>query len=177
MHQVKEGRLGIHLSKCGKYLRRSWARCRYNGSHLVPKDALHGHHASCPDRKRSSGADSAAAWAAEADALYPIRQVEGMPEPQESWDGEDLDSWRPPQREPVFRPAPIGPADNCAGALNAPPAPTGPVRILQPSEESQRASTSCTLQAAADQPPALRDVPQPSSSRALPAQQPWRAPN
>lgn len=50
-HQVREGRLDIHISKCCKgNNRRTFLNCRLNSEHLVPADSLYEHLATCPDR-------------------------------------------------------------------------------------------------------------------------------
>lgn len=134
--------------------------CRYNSSHLVPGDALQQHLAFCLDRCSAGQANHHSAGAAEVDALYQIRASRNLPEPDQCWDkdAEDWESWRPPAKEPVFRPVPIEarPANRRAyrDALNAAPRP-----LLQPSGASQspqEASTRSTLEAAA---PEVRALP------------------
>lgn len=40
-HNVKEGRLDIHISKCRKGSGHTLSSCWFNGNHLVPAEALH----------------------------------------------------------------------------------------------------------------------------------------
>ncbi|XP_077531145.1 uncharacterized protein LOC144143233 [Haemaphysalis longicornis] len=101
------------------------------------------------------------------------RPSRNLPEPDECWDGdaEDWENWRPPAKEPTFRPVPIGarPADHRGyyDALNATLRPPRPFRVLQPSAAStgpQETSARSTLEAAADKRATLEHPPRPSLS-------------
>lgn len=174
-HQVREGRLDIHISKCRKGNRRTLLNCRFNSEHLVPADSLNEHLQSCPDRGEGSQSSFKREDAtAEADKLYPIRQVVSLPQPEERWDDdyEDPGNRRQPTQEPVFRPVPpgSGPAVRRAfcSNLNAAPRPAGPVQVVpQVSRASAGPPPQSTLQAAAEE---LAELPQPrTSSRYLPS--------
>lgn len=113
-HRVREDRLCIHVSRCHRGRRRAVVTCRYNGGHLVPADRIHEHLATCPDRcsthPRQRVFYSRQALAAdEADELYPIKPVEELPEPEESWDAELEEGSQPTvPAEPYFKRAPPG---------------------------------------------------------------------
>lgn len=92
-HRVREDRLCIHVSKCHRGRRRAVVTCRYNSGHLVPADRIYAHLAACPDRcsthpRQRVFYSQRALAAEEADELYPIKHVEELPEPEESWDAE-----------------------------------------------------------------------------------------
>lgn len=115
-HRVRENRLSLHVSKCHKHGRRALVVCKYNGGHLVPADALYQHLATCPDRCSAHHRQRVfySQQALAADDPYPIKPVEGMPEPEESWDAElEEDSERSAHgahqhTEPFFKLAPPG---------------------------------------------------------------------
>ncbi|XP_077546734.1 uncharacterized protein LOC144159237 [Haemaphysalis longicornis] len=100
------------------------------------------------------------------------RPSRNLPEPDGCWDedAEDWESWRPPAKEPIFRPVPIGvrPADHCGYyALNAAQRPPRPFQVLQPSGAStgpQETSARSTLKAAAACPVELREYPRPRTT-------------